>query len=154
MKLKYFILPLLLIIATTYVSKAENRIIIDKPNCMLYVVNENNDTIFQVPCCPGKNLGDKKVRGDRKTPEGNFKIQTMERAAHWVDSKGRVTGDYGPWFMRIEMPDWNSIGIHGTNSPESVGTRDSWGCIRLHNDDLEVLYKLVGIGTPVTILPD
>ena len=43
-------------------------------------------------------------------------------------------------------------GIHGTWQPETVGAYVSKGCIRLLNDDVEELYKIVMIGTPVTII--
>lgn len=43
--------------------------------------------------------------------------------------------------------------IHGTHiyNEESVGEAVSHGCVRLRNEDLEVLYKLVPVGTPVFI---
>ncbi|MDE5686373.1 MAG: L,D-transpeptidase, partial [Paramuribaculum sp.] len=47
-----------------------------------------------------------------------------------------------------------SIGIHGTNEPESIGTRASMGCVRLHNDELLRLKELVKVGTPVEILAE
>lgn len=153
MKTKITLISAIILCLSTF-AKAENTIIVDKPNMIISVVNEENDTIFTAPCCPGKNLGNKTQRGDHKTPEGKFSIMTVEKAAHWVDSKGNVTGDYGPWFMRLKVPGFNSIGIHGTNEPETVGMRASMGCIRLLNDDLTALVRLVGIGTPVIILPD
>lgn len=33
--------------------------------------------------------------------------------------------------------------IHGTNKPEEIGTSGSKGCIRLHNGDVILLYKLL-----------
>lgn len=41
------------------------------------------------------------------------------------------------------------FGIHGTNAPDSIGKPVSSGCIRLKNADVEELYDLVRIGTPV-----
>jgi lipoprotein-anchoring transpeptidase ErfK/SrfK len=41
--------------------------------------------------------------------------------------------------------------IHGTNDPKSIGRRASYGCIRLPNDMLNVLWKEVGVGTEVYI---
>ncbi len=43
------------------------------------------------------------------------------------------------------------LGIHGTNKPESIGRQDSHGCVRLHNEDIEVLVPLLKLGTPVEI---
>ena len=45
-------------------------------------------------------------------------------------------------------------GIHGTIDPESIGKSVSLGCVRMHNDDVTFLYKLVLPGrSTVTILP-
>jgi lipoprotein-anchoring transpeptidase ErfK/SrfK len=42
--------------------------------------------------------------------------------------------------------------IHGTNNPASIGRFVSYGCIRMHNDDVLHLYGQVGLGTSVTVL--
>ena len=36
-----------------------------------------------------------------------------------------------------------SYGIHGTIDPASIGKMSSMGCIRLKNEDVEVVYKLL-----------
>jgi lipoprotein-anchoring transpeptidase ErfK/SrfK len=43
--------------------------------------------------------------------------------------------------------------IHGTNEPESIGTRVSSGCIRLINQDVIDLYGRVRLGSKVVVLP-
>lgn len=42
--------------------------------------------------------------------------------------------------------------IHGTNKPFGVGMRVSHGCIRLYDNDIEQLFNMVKIGTPVNII--
>ena len=42
--------------------------------------------------------------------------------------------------------------IHGTNRPWGIGRRVSHGCIRLYPEDIEALFPLVPIGTPVFIV--
>jgi len=42
--------------------------------------------------------------------------------------------------------------IHGTNTPSSVGTFISSGCMRLLREPIETLYQEVPIGTPVHII--
>ena len=42
--------------------------------------------------------------------------------------------------------------IHGTNKRESIGTRASYGCIRMYNEDVVDLFEKVGVGTPVVVL--
>ena len=41
--------------------------------------------------------------------------------------------------------------IHGTNRPWSIGTFASYGCIRMHNHDIEDLFGRVSVGTPVYV---
>ena len=42
--------------------------------------------------------------------------------------------------------------IHGTNDPGSIGGFVSFGCIRMHNQDVLDLYKRVHVGTKVVVL--
>jgi len=44
--------------------------------------------------------------------------------------------------------------IHGTNAPETIGTKVSSGCIRLINADVIDLYDRVTVGTQVIVLPN
>lgn len=44
-------------------------------------------------------------------------------------------------------------GIHGTPKPEEVGRTESHGCFRLANWNARHLLQLVGVGTPVEVLP-
>ena len=41
--------------------------------------------------------------------------------------------------------------LHGTDEPNSIGTSVSHGCVRLRNEDIETLYQMVPVGTPVYI---
>ena len=50
---------------------------------------------------------------------------------------------------RLELGD--GYGIHGTNDPTSIGHAASHGCVRLRNEDIEKLYDMVPVGTPVYI---
>lgn len=47
----------------------------------------------------------------------------------------------------------NSIGFHGTPDESVIGSAVSHGCVRMHNEDVLALYELVGLDTPVTVLP-
>jgi lipoprotein-anchoring transpeptidase ErfK/SrfK len=47
-----------------------------------------------------------------------------------------------------------SYGIHGTIEPDSIGSNRSMGCIRLVNDDVEVLYDLLTPGKSRVIVTD
>ena len=55
----------------------------------------------------------------------------------------------GEFAMRLGLP---SYLIHGTNRPYGVGMRVSSGCIRLYPEDIESLFGMVGLDTPVRIV--
>jgi len=42
--------------------------------------------------------------------------------------------------------------IHGTNKPESIGKFASYGCIRMHNEDITDLFGRVDVGTQVVVM--
>lgn len=55
----------------------------------------------------------------------------------------------GKYVLRLG---WPTYLIHGTNRPEGVGARVSAGCIRMLPEDIEGLYQLVKVGTPVRVV--
>lgn len=76
------------------------------------------------------------------TPVGEWAI--VQKDIDWG-------GGFGTRWLRINVP-WGIYGIHGTNKPSSVGAAASAGCIRLHNRDIEEIYRLVRLGTRVHII--
>lgn len=137
---------------------AENRIVVSKKELRIYVLSQENDTLWGAPIACGKNYGNKQKQGDMRTPEGTYKIVSIENSSSWKhdfnDGEGIRKGAYGPFFIRLKVPKFSGIGIHGTCFPESMGTRCSEGCVRLKNEDLKILKKYVKIGMICTILKD
>ena len=127
-------------------------IVISKPELKLYVCEVvGNDTVrlVEYPVCMGKNLGQKQKKGDMRTPhctwDAPFVITEIVNASNWShdfgDGRGSILA-YGNWFMRLKTPGFSGIGIHGsTNNEDSVPGRASEGCIRLRNDDLDILKE-------------
>ena len=152
--MKRLLFTILAAVVAIGVIRAENRIVICKKDFKLYVLNERDSLLFETDVCLGENLGNKTRNGDHKTPEGKFSIMSIENSSRWPDFDGKFRDSYGPWFMRLKMPKFRSIGIHGTNEPESIGTRASMGCVRLHNDKVLELKKYVKVGTPVEIIAE
>lgn len=132
-------------------------IVVDKETLSLKLFDYSGSEINTYGISCGKNPGNKSRIGDLKTPEGIFHITEIEDASTWghdfKDGKGKIEGAYGPWFLRLEVPEHKGIGIHGTHKPESIGTRDTEGCIRLKNDDIADLKTKVNIGMVVIVLP-
>ena len=93
----------------------------------------------------GRNPGNKRYAGDNRTPEGDFRVRSIENASRWThdfrDGKGEIAGAYGPWFIRLDAGGWRGIGIHGTHDPDSLGTMASEGCIRMDNEDIQELKQ-------------
>ncbi len=129
---------------------SQNKIVISKQRFMLFVVNSKCDTLFSAPIGVGSNYGNKQKKGDRKTPEGTFKIVKIQDSSKWThdfkDGYGIRKGAYGPFFFRLKTPRFAGIGIHGTCFPEQIGTRCSEGCIRMNNSDVVKLKQYVFVG--------
>ncbi len=65
----------------------------------------------------------------------------------------------GPYWMGLEGTDGQAVGqrsygIHGTIDPTSIGKQSSMGCIRLKNEDVDVVYKLLMAGKSTVIVRD
>jgi len=85
------------------------------------------------------------------TPQGQFYVRSRLR--------GFKSSFYGPLAFGTSarsnvLTDWPAggfVGIHGTDRPELVPGQVSHGCIRMRNDDILELGRLMPVGTPVTI---
>jgi hypothetical protein len=75
------------------------------------------------------------------TPVGDYKI--IFKGKNWGPS-------FGPRWIGLNVP-WGFYGIHGTNRPDSIGSHQSHGCIRMRNRDVIELFDHVPVGTIVTI---
>jgi lipoprotein-anchoring transpeptidase ErfK/SrfK len=73
------------------------------------------------------------------TPAGTYTI---------VNKAPNPGGPFGVMWMGLSKPHY---GIHGTNNPASIGKYVSHGCVRMYNNDVLELSKLVPIGTRVHI---
>ncbi len=57
----------------------------------------------------------------------------------------------GQFAMRLGIPGGGYL-IHGTNKPAGVGMQVTHGCMRLYPEDIEALFAMVPVNTPVTIV--
>jgi hypothetical protein len=85
------------------------------------------------------------------TPRGEFYVR--ERLEGFGDPfYGPVA--FGTSGRSAELTDWPGggyIGIHGTDAPQLIPGRISHGCIRVRNDDIVRLSRMLPLGTPLTI---
>lgn len=141
------------------------RIVIDKSNYELYVYDAKGWFATYPVVFGNSSLEDKRVEGDRNTPEGDFKIQNKRVHEKWDRYMGlnyptsETLEKFNQWKRNGQVPKSASpgggIGIHGTWPHEDfvIDRYNNWtnGCISLKNDDIEDLYSYITIGTPVTI---
>jgi len=121
-------------------------------------------------------LGDLYVRSyrvglgtDNGTPEGTWRVKerltrpTYYPPASATDKRIIPPGDpanpLGEYWIGLEGISGAAVGqegygIHGTIEPESIGRSASLGCVRMHNEDVGFLHKLLTPGeSTVVILP-
>lgn len=154
------------------VDPAKALIVISKREYRLYVYETGADTTLAAsfPVCYALNTGQKSAEGDNCTPEctmqNPFHVSEIKDASSWTfdfgDGRGSIPA-FGHWFIRLDLsksfPDNpkvasnRSIGIHGSTGNEaSIPGRDSHGCIRLLDQDLETLHdNYIGVGTTVVV---
>lgn len=129
---------------------SEPGIVVRKSRFELVLTTADGDERYAVAIGSNPDGGDKRAVGDCRTPEGRFRIESIEDSTEWEHEGARV---YGPFFLRLSCPPWEGIGIHGTDDDGLVGRRTTRGCIRMRNRDLACLVGKVRVGTRVTILP-
>ncbi|HPK01327.1 MAG TPA: L,D-transpeptidase family protein [Candidatus Sumerlaeota bacterium] len=92
---------------------------------------------------------------DYQTPPGEYRIQNKKENPAWTDPK--TNEHYEPNAPGNQLGSrWmgfsGSLGIHEAIDAESIGTYSSNGCVGLVKQDVEELYDLVRVGTPVRIV--
>jgi len=110
----------------------------------------------------GKNwVGDKRVKGDKATPEGMYKVvkkfgsgRTKYHKALLIDYPNETDkAEFKQEIASGTLPRTAKIGslieIHGDG-----GRGIDWteGCIALTNSEMDIVFKLAKEGTPVTII--
>ena len=92
-----------------------------------------------------------------QTPVGKFAVFFKEKNPTWYPASGfedktpMPPGPDNPLGSRwIEFAP--AFGIHGTHKVWTVDYPVSGGCVRMYNPDVEELYELVELGTPVTVV--
>jgi lipoprotein-anchoring transpeptidase ErfK/SrfK len=132
----------------TVPNSTEKSIAINLASRML-TVYEGNTKIAMYPVGVGKV--------STPSPTGTYSIQNKEENPTWIDPENtecRIeSGENNPLGYRW-MGFNGTYGIHGTNHPESVGYYVSNGCIRMHEEDVEQVYPMVSVGTPVKVYYD
>jgi lipoprotein-anchoring transpeptidase ErfK/SrfK len=106
---------------------------------------EQGKTVLTTPVAVGTS--------SNQTPTGSFFVTDNVTLAN-------PSSPWGPHALGLSarsdsITEYNGgdgiIGIHGTNRPGSIGNPVSLGCVRVPNDVITRLHRMVTIGTPVQI---
>ena len=131
-------------------------IVINLPEFRLYVFPSNDPgTISTFPIGIG-DLG-------KDTPTGNYTIIEKIIDPAWVVPESILKekpelpkvvppgpdNPMGTHALRLSL---GTVLIHGTDRPWGIGLRSSHGCLRLYPEDIVRLFKIVDLGTRVTIV--
>jgi len=126
------------------VSKAKYKVLVDKSQNILTLLGDDNIIkVYRVST--GEN---------NCTPVGNFRLVNKIIDPVWYAEKAIVPAEspdnvLGSRWMGFNLPGY---GIHGTTSPEKIGQQATKGCVRMINAEVEELYKIIPVGTEVTVV--
>ncbi|MCC6360947.1 MAG: L,D-transpeptidase family protein [Phycisphaerales bacterium] len=107
--------------------------------------------------------------GENPTPVGEWIVRTRMRNPTYFPSESakdkRVippndpANPLGGFWVSLEGTTGDAVGqvgfgIHGTNEPESIGKAASLGCVRMINEEVEIVFRVLMEGkSKVTTLP-
>ncbi|MBI2931777.1 MAG: L,D-transpeptidase [Planctomycetes bacterium] len=106
------------------------------------------------------------VGADEKTPAAAFTVGIKNpkpvwyAPPDWLEHEkvknpvpyGHPKNPLGEYWIGIDHPIYTGFGIHGTNQPETIGTKASMGCVRMLNEDVIELARIAWKGMDVTIV--
>lgn len=127
------------------VPKVEFSLVCDVSTNTLRLYNHEN-FVKSYPVRTGRRAG--------STPTGEFRILNKKTDPTWRPGDGRVylpgdpNNELGTRWMAFQG---DLYGIHGTVRPETVGHYASNGCIGMKTEDVEELFDLITVGTPLIV---
>lgn len=91
---------------------------------------------------------------DLSTPLGEYWIASKLISPPWIYEGKIITSEQPeyPLGTRWMGLSGTRLGLHGTKNPEFIGQYISSGCVRMLNEDIEELFKIVPFGTKLKII--
>ncbi len=149
--------------------KKENPyyIIIDKSDYELQIFDDTGWLATYPVVFGSKDLSDKMMEGDKRTPTGEFKVLLKKTNKRWglellldypnEESKKRFADRKRQGLIPKNARIGDGIAIHGTRpgSEWAVDNYINWtdGCISVRYSEMKEIYDLIPQGTRVTIQP-
>jgi lipoprotein-anchoring transpeptidase ErfK/SrfK len=96
-------------------------------------------------------LGEWKVQGVANLPDFRYDKKMLKEGERSDDFHILPPGPNNPVGVVWIALNKKGIGLHGTDSPDTIGRSASHGCIRLANWDIVKLARMVKGGVPVKI---
>jgi murein L,D-transpeptidase YafK len=149
-----------------HLNKNSFTVLISKSKYSLTLIDASGQWISSYPVVFGnKDLGDKMMQGDRKTPEGTFHIVAKRKHEKWnrfisidypnAESIEKFNERKAEGLIPANAKIGGEIGIHGVWPHEdyAIDQYQNWteGCISTKNNYIQELFEILPIGTTVII---
>ena len=146
--------------SSTPSEKADSILILKKDHVLQLLANGRVIRTYKVALGQG-GLAPKQREGDARTPEGHYIIDAKyeHSAYHKALHVSYPNAEDRKRAARLHVPPGGAIMIHGLpNGKGWVGARHrlfDWtlGCIAVTDEEIDEIWTLVPIGTPVEIRP-
>jgi murein L,D-transpeptidase YafK len=160
--------PLSRIVDSLHIKPAELWLEVDKSERVFRVMHDSTE-LKQYVCVLGENpVGDKRMQGDRRTPEGTFTFRSKRRPHQWhvfiwidypnAESRRRFQERKRKGEIPANADIGGEVGIHGVPEGKDAwivsGQDWTWGCIALTNADVDEIYPYIQpMRTIIRIIP-
>jgi len=150
---------------TSKTAESPYYIIVDKSDYELKVFDEEGWYATYPIVFGSRDLGDKMKEGDKRTPDGKFKVIIKKHHPQWgpellLDypnevSYQRFNERKSKGLLPRNAKIGNGIAIHATRPQEewTVDNFYNWtdGCVSVKYTEMKDLFSYIPVGTPVTI---
>ena len=135
------------------INTCKFSIVVDKSQNLLFL-KKKDEVIKTYSVSTGK---------DNSTPTGTFYINRDKLInPTWYKTGAIIPPDspeniLGSRWMGLGGVDDGGVeiegyGIHGTTKPNELGRQITLGCVRMKNEEVEIVYDIVPVGTEVIII--
>ncbi len=160
-KMRTILIVLLLLLPQfAWAMDKADRVIVIKSRARLYLMHREK-VLHAFPIALGNPKGHKRQQGDRRTPEGSYRLDLKNPSSTYYRSirisypnetdrmQARERGvDPGGWIM-----------IHGQKNGMGhlapITQQMNWtdGCVAVTDAEMDLIWQAVDVGTPIDIRP-